>query len=494
MILAAFGVMRNKAPEKEDKMNRICRRKREEHPARKEVSRFFLLFPVLFFGMLWLSLNDLKVLADEAAPEEITYDVEAAFRFADSHCREDEQAKVGPTKCKNGWYCAAFVSKCLQAGGIDVYNRRCTYLRDDLLATGLWTEYIIPLTGEPICIEDVPGELSLGDLIFYYCPKETDGRPFVHVQLFCGWSTEGMAKMYSHNYRVIGTEDNYTNCNECGAELSYAYILHFTQPMEGQKGPYPANQWMTVSGGKYHINARGFKDTGWRILGGKWYYFDLSGVMQVGWKQISGEWYYFNSSGVMQTGWKKISGRWFYFKPDGAMQTGWKMLAGSWYYFNSAGVMQTGWYKCNGRWYYSDASGVMQTGWLPEAGQWYYLDPSGAMQTGWKKIRGEWYYFHTSGVMQTGWKKLGGEWYFFGTDGSMQTGLTEIDGKIYYFVEEGSMQTGRILIDGHYYFFADTGVLVYVKDKSASEEPGEEEDKSEGEDVEEDIEVGELAE
>ena len=76
----------------------------------------------------------------------------------------------------------------------------------------------------------------------------------------------------------------------------------------------------------------------------------------------------------------------------------------------------------------------------------------------------------------------------------MQTGLTEIDGKIYYFDEEGGMQTGRILIDGKYYFFADTGVLVYVKDKSASGEPGEEENKSEGEDVEEDIEVGEPAE
>ncbi len=418
--------------------------------------RIALLGVLVCFLIIWA--REYPVLADG-----VTYNGEAAIVFADGHCRADENARMTPNRCVNGWFCAAFVSKCLQAGGLDFYNSSSTELHAELVASGLFTEYVVPNDSDHIHIDDVPGELAIGDVFFYYCDHETDGKPYTHTQIFAGWTDDGRAIFYSHNYRVIGRADNYYSCYICGMTLKEVHILHFKNPPKDQRGPYPANHWLKVKGKWYYFGYDGKPLTGLQTLEGGKYFFNASGAMQTGWKKISGKWYYFGKSGTMLTDWKRLDGKWYYFGTNGAMQTGWKRIDEEWYYFPASGAMTTGWKNIGGKWYCFTARGAMRTGWYRFEGARYYFDDSGRMATRWKKINDEWYYFATSGVLQTGWQMISGRRYYFRNSGMMQTGLTTIDGVVYYFDLEEGMQTGEVEIDGMCFTFDEEGVLIGVE-------------------------------
>lgn len=126
-----------------------------------------------------------------------------------------------------------------------------------------------------------------------------------------------------------------------------------------QKKSYPANEWVSIGGKKYHFNSAGY--------------------MHAGWQKLNNQWYYFGSDGAMKTGWKKIKGNWYYLGADGKMRTGSYTVGKARYYSNSSGIMKTGWQKLNGKWYYFAKSGAMQTSkWI--SGK-YWVGSNGVMAT-----------------------------------------------------------------------------------------------------------------
>lgn len=187
---------------------------------------------------------------------------------------------------------------------------------------------------------------------------------------------------------------------------------------QGKK--WPANEWVTIKGKRYHFNGSGYMNSGWYKSGNFWYYLGSDGAMRTGWQKVKGTWYYLGSNGIMLTGKLSIGGTTYFLNPsNGAMKTGWNNESNTWYYYKSSGAMATGWQKVKGKWYFLDRStGAMKTGWLDDGGARYYLNGSGAMLTGWKQIGGKWYYFSKSGVMQHG-KWIGN--YYVGSDGVMAT-------------------------------------------------------------------------
>ena len=126
--------------------------------------------------------------------------------------------------------CAEFVSDCLKAGGISAWSRSCTALRTQLKSLRKGTLYKIPLEADrSIKASKYVGKLAAGDVVFYYCPGCTDGRPYIHAVLSNGMDANGYMKAYSHNSANSGTSKyRYSSrCYSCGTKISHAYVYHF---------------------------------------------------------------------------------------------------------------------------------------------------------------------------------------------------------------------------------------------------------------------------
>ena len=281
------------------------------------------------------------------------YKADAAVEFAITHTAVDVNKGLPRSQCVNGWLCAEFLSNCIGKGGMNEYDQHATFLHDKLAKDPRVTEIVIPMDSKGyIRLENVPkGEITTGDPILLYCPKCTDGHPFVHSLLFVGWSEDGLAKIYCHNNRNVGVVNRWPACYACGAHLTEAHCMHINAnvPSADKKYPtYTPNCWMKVKGKTWHINSKGMKEIGWSEIGRKWYYFNEYGEMQTGWQKIDGKWYYMDESGAMANGWQKIGSNWYYFS-HGAMWTGWIRLDGKWYYMNQKGIMVTGTARVDGK-------------------------------------------------------------------------------------------------------------------------------------------------
>ena len=190
-----------------------------------------------------------------------------------------------------------------------------------------------------------------------------------------------------------------------------------TAKAQGKK--WPAGEWVTIKGKRYHFNSSGYMNSGWYQSANTWFYLGSDGAMKTGWQKVKGKWYYLASDGIMQTGKKLIDNIIYFLTSSGAMKTGWNKESAGWYYYTSSGAMKTGWQKDKGAWYYLNPSnGVMKTGFYDVGSTRYYSNSSGKMLTGWQKISGKWYYFNGSGAMQKG-KWIGN--YYVGADGVMAT-------------------------------------------------------------------------
>ncbi len=186
-----------------------------------------------------------------------------------------------------------------------------------------------------------------------------------------------------------------------------------------QKKAYPAGEWVTIGGRRYHFDGAGWMHSGWLQLSGKWYWLSSDGAMKAGWHLVGGAWYYMGPDGVMWTGKQRIGNATYCLASSGAMRTGWNLEGGIWYYYDGSGAMAYGWRSVGGTWYFLDKStGAMRQYWLDDGGQRYFLLPSGAMVTGWARIDGTWYYFGPSGAMQRS-RWVGN--YYVGSDGKMAT-------------------------------------------------------------------------
>ena len=189
-----------------------------------------------------------------------------------------------------------------------------------------------------------------------------------------------------------------------------------------QKKAYPAGEWVTVGGRRYHFDGAGWMHSGWLSLSGRWYWLGADGAMRTGWQLVGGAWYYMGPDGAMLTGRQKVGDATYYLDPSGAMRTGWSLEGSTWYYYyDPSGAMARGWRNVGGAWYFLDRStGAMRQYWLePGDGQRYFLLSSGAMVTGWARIDGTWYFFGPSGAMQKN-RWVGN--YYVGSDGKMATG------------------------------------------------------------------------
>ena len=201
-----------------------------------------------------------------------------------------------------------------------------------------------------------------------------------------------------------------------------------TQRARGKR--YPAGEWVTIGGKRYHFDAGGWMHAGWLQLGGKWHWLSSDGAMRTGWHLLGSTWYYMGTDGVMWTGKQRIGNATYFLDSSGAMRTGWNLEGSTWYYYGPSGAMAYGWRNLGGTWYFLDRStGAMRQYWLePGDGQRYFLLSSGAMVTGWARIDGAWYYFGPSGAMQKS-RWVGN--YYVGADGKMATSTWVDNGKYY---------------------------------------------------------------
>lgn len=131
--------------------------------------------------------------------------------------------------------CADFVSKCLQAGGIDVYSASCIDLYNQL--KGEYGEaYKLKLTGGTrgkISMSANDGKLEKGDPIFYKCNY---CGAFEHVVLCNGENSDGYSKDYAHNNAHNGEKTTYTY-NHCGGDswTMYSIRMHEGPKLYGKK-------------------------------------------------------------------------------------------------------------------------------------------------------------------------------------------------------------------------------------------------------------------
>ena len=149
------------------------------------------------------------------------YDKDAALSYAANHWNDGKGL------------CAEFVSDCLSAGGVDCWSRSASSLRNQLINSGLGTEYVLPLEGGAIKASDYPGQIEAGSVIFYHCSGCTDGKPFIHTVLCAGITADGYVRAYSHNNANRGAYKYAysTTCYSCGGRVDAAYVYTFSDPV-----------------------------------------------------------------------------------------------------------------------------------------------------------------------------------------------------------------------------------------------------------------------
>ena len=126
--------------------------------------------------------------------------------------------------------CADFASKCLQAGGLDVYSPSCIDLYNQLKGE-YGTAYKLKLTGGTsgkISMSANDGKLEKGDPIFYKCNYCGD---FEHVVICNGANSEGYSQDYAHNKAHNGKKTTYTY-DHCGGD---SWTMYSIRMYEGPK-------------------------------------------------------------------------------------------------------------------------------------------------------------------------------------------------------------------------------------------------------------------
>lgn len=144
------------------------------------------------------------------------YDPDAALAYAADHW------------CDGRGMCAEFVSNCLNAGGCSCNSMLCSDLLAQLRATGLCTEYTLPVNADDSVTVPSDYTLTAGDVVFYFCTAQGE---YQHVVLCNGSDSDGYMKAYSHNNARNGKSKYFYSprCPECGCRsIDYVTVMHFT--------------------------------------------------------------------------------------------------------------------------------------------------------------------------------------------------------------------------------------------------------------------------
>ncbi len=163
--------------------------------------------------------------ADAATKENATYDPEKALAYAEKNW----DSGVG--------LCAEFVTRCIMAGGVDVFEKRVVNLYNALNGKyGIANKLI--LTGGTsgyLKWSDNADKVSAGDPIFYYCNV---CKKFQHAVLCNGANDKGYIQDYAHNNAHNGKKQtcSYTDTG-CGYSnwTIYAIDLYESPKIFGKK-------------------------------------------------------------------------------------------------------------------------------------------------------------------------------------------------------------------------------------------------------------------
>ena len=155
---------------------------------------------------------------NSVAAKDETYSVTKALKYAEKNWNNG----IG--------LCADFASKCLQAGGVDVYGETVIDLYNKL--NGKYgTSYKLKLTNGTsgkISMSANDGKVEKGDPIFYKCNYCGD---FEHVVICNGANSEGYSQDYAHNNAHNGKKTTYTY-NHCGGD---SWTMYSIRMFEGPK-------------------------------------------------------------------------------------------------------------------------------------------------------------------------------------------------------------------------------------------------------------------
>ncbi|MEE1505141.1 MAG: hypothetical protein UGF89_12990 [Acutalibacteraceae bacterium] len=155
---------------------------------------------------------------NSVAAKDETYSVTKALKYA----KKNWNNGVG--------LCADFASKCLQAGGVDVYGETVIDLYNQLKGE-YGDAYRLKLTNGTsgkISMSANDGKLEKGDPIFYKCNYCGD---FEHVVICNGENGDGYSQDYAHNNAHNGKKTTYTY-RHCGGE---SWTMYSIRMYEGPK-------------------------------------------------------------------------------------------------------------------------------------------------------------------------------------------------------------------------------------------------------------------
>ncbi len=223
---------------------------------------------ILALILIISSFSILSVTASAASEIKFSYNPSLALSYAERNWNNG----VG--------LCADFASKCIQAGGINVYKARCVDLYRELNGT-YGTSYKLTLTRGnkgSIKMSDNVGKLEKGDLVFYYCNA---CRSFEHVVVCNGANIWGYAQDYAHNKAHNGKKQTYTYYH-CGQDNWTMYSIHFDdgKKLYGERTSvatpeinYLKNaangiviKWNAISGADSYRVYRKTKNTSWKRI------------------------------------------------------------------------------------------------------------------------------------------------------------------------------------------------------------------------------------
>ncbi len=197
-----------------------------------------------FILVLVISIGIIPVMQLQADAVTTSYDVDAAIKYAQANWNNGRGL------------CAEFVSECLKAGGVDVYEPRVVNLYNALVSNGYGKSHTLTLTKGntgTIRMADNEGKVGKGDPIFYYC---NGCKEFAHVVLCNGANSSGYLQDFAHNNAHDGTKQCWTWPHYCGANswTVYSVKMNTGDQLVGTQTSVPAtkiNYVVNVEGGIY---------------------------------------------------------------------------------------------------------------------------------------------------------------------------------------------------------------------------------------------------
>ncbi len=168
-----------------------------------------LIFIISSFSVLSVTVSA----KNNTNPKEYPYKMDNALSYADKNWNSG----VG--------LCAEFVSRCIQAGGINVLEPVVVNLFKALDGVH-GTTYKLKLTNGKsgaLKMSDNEGKVGKGDPIFYYC---NNCKRYTHVVICNGVNKDGYIQDYAHNKAHNGKKQTYTYyC--CGSQnwTMYSIVL-----------------------------------------------------------------------------------------------------------------------------------------------------------------------------------------------------------------------------------------------------------------------------